>query len=96
MKLEPQGVGRERPARHPLRRIELSDRRRALNQGNLGPPHPREVKLCLRESAGARSSKIASSVSPAILRTSLSSCSANAALEVISLAHHCGRARTVF
>ena len=36
-----------------LRRIELSERRRALDQGNLGPPHPREVKLSLRDSAGA-------------------------------------------
>jgi len=35
------------------RRIELSERRRALDQGNLGPPHPREVKLGLRDSAGA-------------------------------------------
>jgi hypothetical protein len=35
------------------RRIELSERRRAFNQGNLGPPHPRELKLCLRDSAGA-------------------------------------------
>src|SRR5215813_11422216 len=36
-----------------LRRIELSERRRALNQGKLGPPHAREVKLGLRDSAGA-------------------------------------------
>jgi hypothetical protein len=28
------------------RRIELSERRRALDQGNLSPPHPREVKFC--------------------------------------------------
>jgi hypothetical protein len=35
------------------RRVELSKRRRALDQGNLGPPHPREVKLCFRDSAGA-------------------------------------------
>jgi hypothetical protein len=35
------------------RRIELSERRRALDQGNLGPPHPRELKLCLRDSAGS-------------------------------------------
>src|SRR5215471_808986 len=27
--------------------------RRALNQGKLGPPHAREVKLGLRDSAGA-------------------------------------------
>ena len=36
-----------------LRRIELSERRRALNQGNLGPPHPRELELCLRDLASA-------------------------------------------
>jgi hypothetical protein len=36
-----------------LRRLELSERACALDQGNLGPPHPREVKLCLRDSAGA-------------------------------------------
>jgi hypothetical protein len=36
-----------------LRRLELSERARALDQGYLGPPHPREVKLCLRDSAGA-------------------------------------------
>ncbi len=35
------------------RRIQLSERRRALNQGHLGPPHPRKLKLCLRDSAGA-------------------------------------------
>ena len=35
------------------RGIELSECRRALDQGDLGPPHPRELKLCLRESAGA-------------------------------------------
>ena len=35
-----------------LRRLELSERARALDQGNLGPPHPREVKLCLGDSAG--------------------------------------------
>ena len=35
------------------RRIELSERRRALDQGNLGPPHPRELKLCFRDGAGA-------------------------------------------
>jgi hypothetical protein len=34
------------------RRLELSDRARAFDQGNLGPPI-REVKLCLRDSAGA-------------------------------------------
>ena len=33
--------------------IELSERRRAFDQGNLGPPHPREVELCVRDSAGA-------------------------------------------
>ncbi|TMJ93983.1 MAG: hypothetical protein E6G77_23250 [Alphaproteobacteria bacterium] len=31
-----------------LRRIELSKRRCALDQGNLGPPHPREIELGLR------------------------------------------------
>ena len=36
-----------------LRRIELSKRRRAFDQGDIGTPHPREVKLSLRESAGA-------------------------------------------
>jgi len=36
-----------------LRRVELSERRRALNQGKLGPPHAREVKLGLRNGAGA-------------------------------------------
>ena len=36
----------------PLR-IELSERRRALNQGNFGPSHPREVELCVRNGAGA-------------------------------------------
>ena len=36
-----------------LRRIKLSERRRALNQGNLGPPHSRELKIRLRDSAGA-------------------------------------------
>ena len=45
---EPDHLGRGEP-----RRIELSERRRALNQGNLGPPHPREVKFRLRDSAGA-------------------------------------------
>jgi hypothetical protein len=29
--------------------IELSEHRCAFDQGNLGPPHPREVKLGLRE-----------------------------------------------
>jgi hypothetical protein len=29
--------------------IELSERRGALNQGNLGPPHPRELKLGVRD-----------------------------------------------
>ena len=33
--------------------IELSERRRAFDQGNLDPPHPRELKLRLRDSAGA-------------------------------------------
>jgi hypothetical protein len=36
-----------------LRRIELSERGRALDQGNLGAPHSREVKLCLSKSAGS-------------------------------------------
>jgi hypothetical protein len=36
-----------------LRRIELSECRGALDHGNLGPPHARELKLCLRDSAGA-------------------------------------------
>jgi len=36
-----------------LRRIEFSERRRALDQGKLGSPHAREVELCLRDSAGA-------------------------------------------
>ena len=36
-----------------LRRIEFSERRCALNQGNLDPSHPREFKLCLRNRAGA-------------------------------------------
>ena len=36
-----------------LRRIKLSEGRRALNQGNLGPPHSRELKIRLRDSAGA-------------------------------------------
>ena len=36
-----------------LRRIEFSECRRTFDQGNLGPPHPREVKLGLGESAGA-------------------------------------------
>src|SRR5262249_56195076 len=35
------------------RRIELSQRRRALDQGKLGSPHAGEVELCLRDSAGA-------------------------------------------
>ena len=35
------------------RRIELSERRRPLNQGNLGPPHLRELKIRLRDSTGA-------------------------------------------
>jgi hypothetical protein len=35
------------------RRIEPFERRRALNQGNLGPPHTREVELCVRDRAGA-------------------------------------------
>jgi hypothetical protein len=35
------------------RRIELTERRRAFDQGNLDPPHPRELKLRLRDSAGA-------------------------------------------
>ena len=34
-----------------LRRIELSELR--LNQGKLGPLHPRELKLCLRNLASA-------------------------------------------
>ena len=33
--------------------IELSERRRAFDQGNLGPPHPRELKLRLGDGAGA-------------------------------------------
>src|SRR5215475_13170070 len=33
------------------RRIEPSERRCALDQGNLGLPHSREIKLCLRDSA---------------------------------------------
>jgi hypothetical protein len=36
-----------------LRRIELPKCRCALDQRNLGPPYPREVELCLRDSAGA-------------------------------------------
>jgi hypothetical protein len=36
-----------------LWRIELSERRRALNQGDLGPPHPRQLKLCLRDLVSA-------------------------------------------
>jgi hypothetical protein len=36
-----------------LRRIELSERRRALDQGKLGPPHARELKLGLRDLASA-------------------------------------------
>jgi hypothetical protein len=35
------------------RRIELSEGRCSFNQGDLGPPHPRELKLRLRDSAGA-------------------------------------------
>jgi hypothetical protein len=35
------------------RRIELSKCSRALNQSDLGPPHTRELKLCLRDGAGA-------------------------------------------
>ena len=35
------------------RRIEPSERRCALDQGNLGLPHSREIKLCLGDSAGA-------------------------------------------
>src|SRR5262245_56327104 len=35
------------------RRIELSERGRALDQSNLGPPNSRELKLCLRDSTGA-------------------------------------------
>ena len=35
------------------RRIELSERRRPLNQSNLGPPHLRELKIRLRDSTGA-------------------------------------------
>src|SRR5262245_31230490 len=38
------------------RRIELSERRRALDQRNLGPPCSRELKLCLREACGTRES----------------------------------------
>ena len=41
------------PGGGELRRIELSECRCALDQGNLGPPRPRKLKLCLRESAGA-------------------------------------------
>jgi hypothetical protein len=33
--------------------IERSERRGALDQGNLGLPHSREIKLCLGDSAGA-------------------------------------------
>jgi hypothetical protein len=54
---------------------------RALDQGNRGPPHPREVKPGLRDSAGALEHDCM--VSPAILRTSLSSCFAYAAVEVM-------------
>jgi hypothetical protein len=36
-----------------LRRIELSESRRALDQSNLGLPHPREIQFGLRDSAGA-------------------------------------------
>jgi hypothetical protein len=39
-------------AKNP-RWIELSERRGAFDQSNLGPPHPREVKLGLCDSAGA-------------------------------------------
>src|SRR5262249_37414752 len=35
------------------RRRGDSERRRAFDQGNRGPWHPREVELCLRDSAGA-------------------------------------------
>jgi hypothetical protein len=42
------GGGAEKP-----RRIELSECRRALDEGNPSPPDPREVKLGLGESAGA-------------------------------------------
>src|SRR6266542_4965027 len=33
--------------------IERSERRGAFDQGNLGLPHSREIKLCLGDSAGA-------------------------------------------
>ena len=36
-----------------LRRIKLSERRRTVNQGNLGPPHSRQLKIRLRDSASA-------------------------------------------
>ena len=36
-----------------MRRLKLSERVRALDQGNLGPPYLREVKLRLRGSASA-------------------------------------------
>jgi hypothetical protein len=39
-----------------LRRIELSERARSLDQGNLGTPHPRELKLCLRDLESALAS----------------------------------------
>jgi len=65
-----------------LRRIELSQRRRALNQGNLGPPHPREVKLSLRDNAGALEHDCILAVA-GDLRTRVSSCFATAALEVM-------------
>jgi hypothetical protein len=38
-------------AKNP-RRVERSERRGALDQGSLGLPHSREIKLCLGDSAG--------------------------------------------
>jgi hypothetical protein len=35
------------------RRVERSERRGAFDQGNLGLPHSREIKLCLGDSTGA-------------------------------------------
>jgi hypothetical protein len=49
-------------AKNP-RRVECSERRGAFDQGNLGLPHSREIKLCLSERYDALSAMAASKLS---------------------------------
>jgi hypothetical protein len=67
-------------ARNP-RWIERSERRGAFDQGNLGLPHSREIKLGLRDRASALEHHSILRFA-GDLRTSLSSCLADAAVDV--------------